>query len=81
MDKTILKMIIAIGIICILIGVIIGIGISMIPEGKCVRSPLNYGISTLETEDLRVTCSCSFNKIGYQPFFFNKTGVFPYGGN
>lgn len=74
-----LRVIMAIGLICLLIGVLIGVGISMIPENKCIRSPLNYGISQLEQGDLKVSCICNFNDFTYAPFFFNKTGVFPYG--
>jgi hypothetical protein len=81
MDKSYLKVIIAIGLICLLMGVLIGVGIAMIPEEKCVRNPLNYGISQLETENLKVSCNCHFNDFTYAPFFFNETGVFPYGGN
>jgi hypothetical protein len=81
MNKDILKLIIAVGMICLLMGVLIGVGISLIPEKKCVRNPLNYGISQLEQGDLKVSCICSFNDFNYSPFFFNKTGVFPYGRN
>ena len=71
------KLIIAIALICLLFGVLIGLSVSMIPEKKCISNPLNYGISSLESGDLIVTCNCYFNKWDYAPFFFNKTGVFP----
>lgn len=71
------KFIIAIGLICLLIGLLLGVGISYIPEKRCIRNPLYYGISSLETDNLKVNCNCYFNKWGYMPFFFNKTGVFP----
>lgn len=70
------KLIIAVGLICLLMGVLIGFGISMIPENKCIRNPLYYGISSLESESLKVTCYCNFNNPLYSPIFFNKSGVF-----
>lgn len=74
------KLIIAVGLICLLMGVLIGFGISIIPENKCIKNPLYYGISSLETDTLKVNCYCNFNsKEGityYQGFFFNKSGVF-----
>ena len=81
MNKNFILMSLTIGVLCLLIGVLLGVGIAMIPEGKCIRNPLYYGISQFETEDLKVSCSCYFDKPNYAPFFFNKTGVFPYGGN
>jgi hypothetical protein len=74
------KIIIAVAIICISIGILIGFGISMIPEHKCIKNPLYYGISSLETNDLKVTCNCYMDNWGYMPFTFNKTGVFPING-
>jgi hypothetical protein len=74
------KFIIAVGLICLLIGVLIGLGASMIPENKCTKNPLYYGVSSLESDSLKVTCNCFFNEWGYMPFTFNKTGVFPVNG-
>lgn len=79
MDKEIRKSLIAIGVIFLIIGFLLGVTLSLIPEKKCIRSPLNYGISQLEQGNLKVTCSCYFNDLTYSPFFFNETGVFPYG--
>jgi hypothetical protein len=69
---------ISVGVICLLMGTLIGVGISMIPEGKCIRNPLYYGISSFEGGDLKVMCSCFFNNPLYPKFFFNSTGVFNY---
>lgn len=76
MNKKFIIIALTIGLLCLFIGVLIGIGVSMIPENKCIRNPLYYGISSLESEELKVTCYCNFNDFTYQPFFFNKTGVF-----
>jgi hypothetical protein len=73
------SIILAIGIICLCLGLLIGLGVAMIPEGKCIRSPLNYGITQLEKGGLKITCECYFNNPNYAPFFFNETGAFPYG--
>ena len=79
MNKQLGLLVVTIGVLCLLIGFLIGVGVAMIPEGKCIRNPLNYGIEGLEQGDLKVTCYCNFNRFDYAPFFFNKTGVFPYG--
>ena len=70
-------LIFAVGILCFMIGILLGIGIAMIPEDKCIKNPLYYGISSLESDTLKVTCYCNFNDFRYNGFFFNKTGVFP----
>lgn len=64
-------------IFSVMIGFLMGVGVSMIPENKCIKNPLNYGISSLESDNLKVTCNCYFNEWGYMPFTFNKTGIFP----
>lgn len=71
------KLLIAVGLICLLMGILIGVGASMIPEHKCIRNPLYYGISSMETENLKINCVCFFNNPNYAHFTFNKTGVFP----
>lgn len=68
------KLIIAVGLICLLMGVLIGVGIAMIPEGKCIRNPLYYGISSYGN----YSCTCNDNRgFNYPGFFFNKTGIYP----
>jgi len=62
----------------LLLGVLLGFGVGTLKENSCSRNPLNYGISQLENENLKVTCSCYFNNNHYSPFFFNKTGIFSY---
>lgn len=79
MDKRLTLLLLCVFIISLLLGLFIGAIVSMIPEDKCMRSPLSYGISQFEGGDLRITCYCSYNDVRYSPFFFNKTGVFPYG--
>jgi hypothetical protein len=76
MNKEDIKLILVIGLLSLLIGVLIGGGTSMIPEHKCIKNPLNYGISSLESGDLKVYCTCYFNNPSYSSFSFNKTGVF-----
>jgi len=65
--------------LCLLIGVLAGYSVGVFKEDNCVMNPLYYGISQMETDSLKITCSCYFNKQNYNPFFFNSTGVFPYG--
>lgn len=67
------KIILAVGLICLLIGVLIGVGASMIPEHKCIRNPLYYGISAYG----EYSCTCNDNRgFNYPGFSFNETGVF-----
>ena len=79
MNNNLKYSLIAIIILSVLIGILIGYGLSYIQENKCVKNPLYYGISQLEQGNLKIKCSCYFNNINYYPFFFNKTGLFPYG--
>jgi hypothetical protein len=73
-NKQDIKIIIVVGMICVLIGVLIGLGASMIPEHKCIRNPLYYGISSYGN----YTCTCNDNRgFNYPGFFFNETGAFP----
>ena len=66
-----------IGFLSLSIGILLGLAVGLVPENKCIKNPLNYGISSLESDDLKVYCNCYFNNPLYEPFFFNKTGVFP----
>lgn len=71
------KLIIAVGLICLLMGVLIGLGISMIPENKCIKNPLYYGISQFGTLSERIYCNCFITGgFEYSGFTFNKTGIF-----
>lgn len=79
MDKILIKYIVILGIICLLIGGVIGYFMGSVPASECLTSPLNYGMEKLRGGDLIITCYCSFNNPNYAPFFFNKTGVFNYG--
>lgn len=76
MNRQDVKILILVGWLCLMIGILVGLGVGMIPENKCIKNPLYYGISSLETSTLKVTCYCNFNDFTYQPFSFNKTGVF-----
>lgn len=78
-DKDALRVILFIVILSLTIGLLLGVGVSMLKEKKCINNPLYYGISQFETEDLKIYCSCYFNNPSYASFTFNKTGVFPYG--
>lgn len=78
MNKELIKLAVLVGILSFMIGILFGVGIAMIPEGKCLKNPLNYGISAYGD----FTCNCYSNKgFEYSGFSFNKTGVFSYGGN
>jgi hypothetical protein len=74
MNKDDIKLIFGIGFICLAIGFFLGVGIALIPEDKCIRNPLHYGISGYGN----YTCTCNDNRgFNYPGFFFNETGVYP----